>query len=135
LLPGYVDAHDLPSLYNAADVFVYPSLYEGFGLPVVEAMACGTPVITSRGSSLEEIAGEAALLVDALDEGSLSDALMRLLASPELRAQLSQAGVKRSSQFSFKRAAQQTVKVYEQVLGDSARRSTQGLPLRDSECV
>lgn len=136
LLPGYVEAQDLPSLYNAAEVFVYPSLYEGFGLPVVEAMACGTPVITSRGSSLEEIAGEGALLVDALDERSLSEALMQLLTNPELRTQLSRAGVKRSSDFSFKRAAQQTVGIYERVLGgDNARRSAQSLPLRGSQCV
>jgi len=136
LLPGYVDGQDLPSLYNSAEVFVYPSLYEGFGLPVVEAMACGTPVITSRGSSLEEVAADAAVLVDALDERSIAEALMRVLADPHLRQQLSHAGTARSRQFSFKRAAQQTVEVYERVLGGKgAIESADGLPLRGRECL
>jgi glycosyltransferase involved in cell wall biosynthesis len=136
LLPGYVDAQDLPSMYNAAEIFVYPSLYEGFGLPVVEAMACGTPVITSRGSSLEEVAGAAALLVDALDQRSLAEALTRLLADLSLREQLGKAGVSRSSQFSFKRAAHQTIGVYERVLGgDNARESAESLPLQGRECL
>jgi len=136
LLPGYVEAQDLPIMYNAAEVFVYPSLYEGFGLPIVEAMACGTPVVTSRGSSLEEVAGDAALLVDARDERSLAEALMRLLNDSNLRKQLSQAGVRRSSQFSFKRAAHQTVGVYERVLGgDNTRESAENLPLQGRECL
>jgi len=136
VLPGYVEAQDLPSLYNAAEVFVYPSLYEGFGLPVVEAMACGTPVVTSRGSSLEEVAGDAAQLVDALDEKSQAEALTRLLADPNLRTQLSHAGIKRSSQFSFKRAAHQTVGVYERVFGgENAGESAENLPLQGRECL
>ena len=88
LLPGYVAAADLPDFYNAAEVFVYPSLFEGFGLPIMEAMACGTPVVTSRGSSLEEVAGDAAVLVDPLDELSIAEALKRVLAEPELRKRL-----------------------------------------------
>jgi glycosyltransferase involved in cell wall biosynthesis len=113
---GYVPAADLPSLYNAAEVFVYPSLYEGFGLPVLEAMACGTPVITSQGSSLAEVAGDGCLLVDPLDESSIASALERILADRGLRERLSQAGLKRSGQFSFEKTARQTLGVYERVL-------------------
>jgi glycosyltransferase involved in cell wall biosynthesis len=135
LLPGYVEASDLPSMYNAAEVFVYPSLFEGFGLPVVEAMACGTPVVTSRGSSLEEVAGDAALLVDPHDERSIAETVIRILADPELRSRLSQAGVTRSDQFSFRNAAQQTVGVYERVLGEvSAEGSPRSLPLEGRQC-
>src|SRR5207249_8948309 len=68
LLPGYVPDEDVPKFYNAADVFVYPSIYEGFGLPVLEAMACGVPVITAKGTALEEVAGNAAVLVDPPDD-------------------------------------------------------------------
>jgi glycosyltransferase involved in cell wall biosynthesis len=117
LLPGYVPRNDMPAFYNAADVFVYPSLYEGFGLPVVEAMACGIPVITSRSSSLEEIAGSAALLVDPLDEASIEGALERVLENGELRAQLSHAGLARSRDFDFKNTARRTIAVYESVAG------------------
>ncbi len=134
-LPGYVEALDLPSMYNAAEVFVYPSLFEGFGLPVVEAMACGTPVVTSRGSSLEEVAGDAAVLVDPLDEKSIAGSLMRILADPELRKRLSHSGVTRSRQFSFRNAAHQTVEVYERILGeDSAEGLPRGLPLEGRQC-
>lgn len=136
LLPGYIEAQDLPSMYNAAQVFVYPSLYEGFGLPVVEAMACGTPVVTSRGTSLEEVAGDAAVLVDALDEGSIAEALIRVLTDSTLRTQLGQAGIRRSAQFSFRNAACQTIAVYERVLGGgNATESAATLPLRGRECV
>jgi glycosyltransferase involved in cell wall biosynthesis len=117
VLPGYVAAADVPTFYNAAEVFVYPSLFEGFGLPIMEAMACGTPVVTSRGSSLEEVAGDAAVLVDPLDELSIAEALKRVLAEPELRRSLGQAGLRRSRQFSFANAARQTIGVYERVMG------------------
>jgi glycosyltransferase involved in cell wall biosynthesis len=117
LLPGYIPPADVPTFYNAADVFVYPSLYEGFGLPIVEAMACGTSVVTSRGSSLEEVAGEAAVLIDPLDEQSIADALKQVLADAELRNRLGKAGLKRSQQFSFAKAARQTVDVYERLMG------------------
>jgi len=117
LLPGYVNAEDVPVFYSAAEVFVYPSLYEGFGLPVIEAMSCGVPVITSRGSSLEEVAGNAALLIDPLDEVSIASALKQVLGDSELRNHLSKAGLSRSKQFDFKEAARQTVAVYERVTG------------------
>lgn len=115
LLPGYVPAQDVPFFYSAADVFIYPSFFEGFGLPVVEAMACGVPVITSRGSSLEEVAGDAALLVDPLSEDSITSALLQILRDDQLRVRLRRAGLDRSKSFNFEKAAQQTMDVYEHV--------------------
>jgi glycosyltransferase involved in cell wall biosynthesis len=117
LLPGYVAGEDVPKFYNAADVFVYPSVYEGFGLPVLEAMACGVPVITSRGSALEEIAGDAALLVEPPDDVAIANAIQLVLQNSELRTQLTNAGIKRSSQFSFANTARQTIDVYTRVAG------------------
>ncbi len=122
--PGYVAAEDVPTFYNAAEVFVYPSLYEGFGLPLMEAMACGVPVVTSRASSLDEVAGDAAVLVDPLDELSIAEALKNVLNDPELRKRLGQAGLKRSRLFSFERAARQTLDVYERVVGVQTNRTT-----------
>jgi len=136
LLPGYITAEDVPAFYNAAEVFVYPSLYEGFGLPLTEAMACGSPVVTSRGSSLEEVAGDAAVLVDPLDEMSIADGLKQVLSDPELRVRLGHAGLRRSRQFSFERAARETIGVYERVMG--AQRtgvSTQDLPWESQACL
>jgi glycosyltransferase involved in cell wall biosynthesis len=136
LLPGYVAAVDVPSFYNAADVFVYPSIFEGFGLPIMEAMACGTPVVTSQGSSLDEVAGDAAVLVDPLDELSIADALNQVLADPELRKRLGRAGLRRSRQFSFQNAARQTIGVYERVMGmESTGKSTQEVPCESRTCL
>ena len=117
ILPGYVPAEDVPTFYNAAEVFVFPSFYEGFGLPVVEAMACGTPVITSIGSSLEEVAGDAALLVDPMDQVALLQALRQVLEDSALRLRLSAAGLQRSKQFDFQSAARNTLAVYESLAG------------------
>ena len=115
LLPGYIPAEDVPLFYSAAEVFIYPSLFEGFGLPVVEAMACGVPVITSRGSSLEEVAGDAALLVDPLSEESIAGALLQILQDDQMRLQMSKAGLERSKLFNFEKTARQTMDVYERV--------------------
>jgi glycosyltransferase involved in cell wall biosynthesis len=129
LLPGYVHAEDVPIFYSAAEVFVYPSLYEGFGLPVIEAMSCGVPVITSRGSSLEEVAGSAALSIDPLDVEAIVQAIVKVLGDGELRRQLSKAGLARSKQFNYKDAARQTVAVYERVMGTAdAIQSAQAVP-------
>jgi len=129
LLPGYVHAEDVPIFYSAAEVFVYPSLYEGFGLPVIEAMSCGVPVITSRGSSLEEVAGNAALSIDPLDVEAIVQAIVKVLGDSELRRQLSKAGLARSKQFNYKDAARQTVAVYERVMGTAdAIQSAQAVP-------
>jgi len=116
-MPGYVDGDSLVALYNAAEIFVYPSLYEGFGLPVVEAMACGTPVITSNVSSLPEVAGEAALLVDPLSVEELGVAMERLLDDSALRVALREKGLRRAQDFSWRQLAEQTVAVYRQCLG------------------
>jgi glycosyltransferase involved in cell wall biosynthesis len=117
IFTGYVPSEDLPVLYNAAEALVYPSIFEGFGLPVVEAMACGLPVLTSFGSSLEEIAGDAAVLVDPMSEESIANALGKLLGDPSLRVRLGRAGLLRSATFSFKKTAEQTVRVYEMLAG------------------
>ncbi|MBM3460424.1 MAG: glycosyltransferase family 4 protein, partial [Armatimonadetes bacterium] len=112
---GYVADGDLPFLYAAADLFVYPSLYEGFGLPPLEAMACGTPVLTSSVSSLPEVVGDAALLVNPYDEGALARALEELLADSARRRQLSEAGLNRAAGFSWERCARATIQVYREV--------------------
>jgi glycosyltransferase involved in cell wall biosynthesis len=117
VLTGYVASEDLPWFYNAADVFAYPSFFEGFGLPVIEAMACGTPVVTSMGSSLQEVAGDAALIVDPSDVNSIRLALERVLGDKALRMKLRRAGIRRSSQFDPDRTAMETVSVYERVAG------------------
>jgi glycosyltransferase involved in cell wall biosynthesis len=115
LFTGYVADADLPALYAGADVFVYPSLYEGFGLPPLEAMACGTPVLTSNTSSLPEVVGDAGITVDPLDEAGLAGALLELLSDAGLRAQLSRAGRQRAATFSWERTARETLAVYEAV--------------------
>jgi glycosyltransferase involved in cell wall biosynthesis len=112
LLPGYVAEAHLPLLYTHAAAFVYPSLYEGFGFPVVEAMACGTPVITSRSSSLAEIAEGAALVVDPLDEDALMEAMAAVLADAGLRADLRARGLARVAQYSWEQTARLTVQAY-----------------------
>ena len=113
---GYVDGEDLPALYSLADVFVYPSFYEGFGLPVLEAMACGVPVITSRVSSLPEIAGDAAVLLDPDHEDGLAGALERLLSDPAERAWRSARGIEQARIFTWDRTARLTWPVYRSVV-------------------
>ncbi len=110
--PGYVDDADLPALYSDALAFVYPSLYEGFGLPPLEAMACGAPVICSNAASLPEVVGDAALTITPTDAGALADALRQVAAAPALRAQLSQRGQARAAQFTWRRCAQETLEIY-----------------------
>jgi glycosyltransferase involved in cell wall biosynthesis len=114
-LTGYVAAEDLPPFYNAAEVFVFPSFFEGFGLPVLEAMASGTPTITSQGSSLEEVAGDAALLTDPHSTKALADALSRVLCDPELRRSLADRGLQRSREFQHQELARKLLRVYAQV--------------------
>jgi glycosyltransferase involved in cell wall biosynthesis len=114
---GYVPRKDLPYFYNAAVTFVYPSICEGFGLPVAEAMACGTPTITSRGSSLEEIAGGAAVLVDPDASEDIARAIDEVLGDSTLRAHLREAGLARSRDFSCQKMAKQTQEIYQQLAG------------------
>jgi len=116
VLAGYVPEAELPALYAHATAFVYPSLYEGFGLPVVEAMACGTPVLTSRSSSLREIAEGAALLVDPRDEDEIARGLEWLALDEGLREELRRRGLERAAQFSWDRTGRETVAAYRQAL-------------------
>ncbi len=116
---GFVAEEDLPALYNGADLFVFPSLYEGFGLPVLEAMACGTPVVTSNTSSLPEVAGDAALLINPLDVSAIADAVLRVLTEPGLADDLRERGLKRAAQFTWERTARETLAVYNQVLASA----------------
>lgn len=113
---GRVPLHDLVGLYNAASVFVYPSLYEGFGLPVLEAMACGCPVVTSNTSSLPEVVGEAGIMVDPYDVQQLADAIQKVLEDQALAQNMRQWGLERASLFSWQRCAQETVAVYRRML-------------------
>jgi glycosyltransferase involved in cell wall biosynthesis len=113
---GRVTDAELPALMNGALAFVYPSLYEGFGLPPLEAMACGTPVITSNRSSLPEVVGAAALLVDPGDTGELADAMARIVDDEPLREDLRERGLKQAQSFSWDETARMTVRVYESVL-------------------
>jgi glycosyltransferase involved in cell wall biosynthesis len=112
VMTGHVSDDDLVGLYRAADCFVYPSRYEGFGLPPLEAMACGTPVISSDRTSLPEVVGEAGLLVDPDDVDALERALAELLSSPERRAELAERGYRRVAEFSWRRTADLTTEAY-----------------------
>ncbi len=109
--PGYIPEADKAALLSGATAFVFPSLYEGFGLPVLEAMACGTPTLIANASSLPEIAGDAALRVDPLRVESIAGGLARLLADPALRRSLAEKGLRRVRQFSWHRAAEQTLQI------------------------
>ena len=98
-------------------MFVFPSRYEGFGLPVLEAMACGCPVVCSNASSLPEVAGDAAILIDPADTSALRRQMDRVLTEPTLREGLRARGLRQAAQFSWERTARETVKVYERVAG------------------
>ena len=118
IFTDYVSDEYLVKLYNAADLFVYPSLYEGFGLPPLEAMACGCPVITSNISSLPEVVGDAGIMIDPNDIDGLTAAMLKILTDNELREELSRKSLDRSKMFSWKKTANETWKVYEDVLND-----------------
>jgi glycosyltransferase involved in cell wall biosynthesis len=114
---GYVPDGDLPALYRGADAFAFPSLYEGFGMPALEALACSVPVVASNTTSLPEIVGDAGLLVDPLDEVAIGAALVRVLADAPLRARLAVAGPERATHFSWERCARATLAVLEGAAG------------------
>jgi glycosyltransferase involved in cell wall biosynthesis len=116
----YVPQDELPLCYRAADLFVYPSLYEGFGMPPLDAMAGGTPVVTSNAASLPEVVGDAALQVLPDDEAALADAITRALTDPALREQMIVRGFIQAARFSWARAAQETAGVYHTVLKEKA---------------
>jgi glycosyltransferase involved in cell wall biosynthesis len=115
-LPGFVPEEEQALWYSSAVVFAYPSLYEGFGLPLLEAMACGTPVVATRSSSLPEVVGDAGVLVDPSDPHELARALRGLLDDEARRAELRAAGLARARTFSWRRMAAETVRVYREVL-------------------
>lgn len=112
---GFVDDEDLPALYRNAALFVFPSLYEGFGLPVLEAMACGVPTVCSHASSLPEVVGDAALLVDPLDTDSLATAMMRALEDTDLRREMIAHGLAQAAKFTWEQAARQLLAAFDTV--------------------
>lgn len=114
--PGYLSQNELPLWYNAATMFVYPSYFEGFGLPVLEAMACGTPVITSNVSSLPEVAGEAAIFVSPDDIDGLSIAMQHIITDAALAQSLKEKGLQQAAQFNWAKTAIETASIYRQVL-------------------
>lgn len=116
LFTGYVPDNELPALYTLASCFAYPSLYEGFGLPPLEAMACGTPTVTSAVASLPEVVGDAALLVDPRDTGTLSQALQQLLEDAPLRERLREAGLAQARAFTWERSARALRPVLDQAV-------------------
>jgi glycosyltransferase involved in cell wall biosynthesis len=118
---GYVEDQDLPALYSGAEAFVYPSLYEGFGLPPLEAMACGVPVVTSNVSSLPEVVGQAGLMHDPNDYRAFTDSVVKILGDAPTREHFKRVGLKQASCFSWERAARETQAVYDEVFEKSKR--------------
>lgn len=116
LFPGYIDDADLPALYSGAEAFVYPSIYEGFGLPPLEAMACGTPVVCSNAASLPEVVGDAALMIEPHSTVALAEALLQVTENPGCRADLVSRGRRRVAKFTWRSCAEQTLAVYRSVL-------------------
>jgi glycosyltransferase involved in cell wall biosynthesis len=114
--PGYVADQDLPALYSLAELFALPSLYEGFGLEPLEAMACGTPVVTSNVSSLPEVVGDAAISVDPLDVDGLAEALELVLSDPALQQDMIRKGIDRARRFTWEAAAHKLLRLYERAV-------------------
>jgi glycosyltransferase involved in cell wall biosynthesis len=121
--PGHVSAAELEGLYRAAACFVFPSLYEGFGLPVLEAMRRGVPVACSRASAMPEVAGDAALYFDPLDPVGMGETILRVLDDPDLRRRLAEAGVRRSGRFSWRATAEGTLASLERAWESRATRA------------
>ncbi len=116
ILPGFVETEDLVALYNLATVFVMPSMYEGFGLPILEAMACGCPVITTKEGSIPEVAGDSAFYVNAYSLDDMADGIKKVFNDEKLQKILSQKGLLQAKKFSWEKTAEETIKVYEKVL-------------------
>jgi glycosyltransferase involved in cell wall biosynthesis len=112
---GYVPEQDLVSLYNTAELFFFPTLHETFGFPVLEAMACGTPVVTSNAYSIPEISGDTAILCPPLDYMAFKNAIERILQDAETRKEMISKGLENAKKFSWKKCAEETLKVYKQL--------------------
>jgi len=123
ILTGYVPESDLPALYSSALCFVYPSYFEGFGLPPLEAMKCGAPVVVGNRTSLPEVVGDAGLTVDPFDVDAIAGAIRRLLNDSALRAELSQKGEERASAFTWRETARQTLQIYQDVARSATLKS------------
>lgn len=117
ILLGYVASADLPAVIGGATALLYPSLYEGFGLPALEAMACGTPVVASTGGSIPEVTGGHALLCEPLDAGCFCEAMLRIVSETELRVELVKRGLDWATRFSWRLAAEETLQLYDRILG------------------
>src|SRR6185369_2609693 len=115
VLTGYVPETDLPALYSGALCFVYPSYFEGFGLPPLEAMKCGTPVIVGNKTSLPEVVGDAALAVDPFDVDAIAGAIKKVVNDSAMRRELSIKGQERASEFTWRETAKKTLAVYKEV--------------------
>ena len=115
---GFIEDKDLPALYSLADLFAFPTLYEGFGLPVLEAMACGTPVVTADNSCMPELVGDAAILIDARDTEGLAEAMGQVISDQELRDSLIEQGLARARLFTWPQAAQKLLEAYNRLLAD-----------------
>lgn len=118
ILPGWIPEEDLVKIYNLAEVYCQPSFYEGFGLPVLEAMACGCPVVCANSSSLPEVCGEAALMVDPHDDNGIAKAIKRITTDKKLANDLVEKGFKQSKEFSWEKTAKETINVYHKVASD-----------------
>jgi len=116
MIAGYVPDEDLPAVISGADLYVLASLYEGFGLPILEAMSCGTPVVCSNTSSIPELGGQAARYFDPYDTDSMVEELGAVLSDSELRADMRQRGLQQASRFSWTQAADQTYALYQRLL-------------------
>jgi glycosyltransferase involved in cell wall biosynthesis len=112
IFTGWVPEEELPILMSGAQVLVYPSLYEGFGLPPLQAMACGTPVITSNISSMPEVVGDAAILIDPYNIDEIATAIHQVLSDGDLRQRMSQMGIERAKLFSLEKEARQTIEIF-----------------------
>lgn len=112
---GHVNNYDLPPLYGAAQMFAFPTRYEGFGIPILEAMSCGVPVLTSTTSCVPEVAGDAAILIDPYDVEAIEDGMSRICSDPALRDDLKQRGIARAANFNWQKAARETLQAYKTV--------------------